>query len=199
MCISHTGAHCWSEAAHRGPVQRPAPVSLPGGEAPAGEAEDRGAKRADPPGRAQGAAVRGDLPSAEGCPRDRGQTERAGPVHSAPGKLGLCIHEAIHLEVITSVMSQLGGWLSQEMLSAWFPKHFFLTFLKQKKPRTGSQTQFLRRKSGVFTVLCSRQTPTSTFKIQLSWVWPLWLSCYVCRVVSARWTIWLHQYARFQE
>lgn len=80
------GAHRRSEAAHRGPVQRPAPVPVPGGEAAAGEAEDRGAQRADPPGRAQGSAVRGDIPSAEGCPGDRGEAERAGLLHSAPGE-----------------------------------------------------------------------------------------------------------------
>lgn len=66
------GPHGRSEAAHRGPVQRPAPVPVPGGKTPPGEAEDGGAQGADPPGRAQGPAVRGDLPPAEGRPRDRG-------------------------------------------------------------------------------------------------------------------------------
>lgn len=79
-----SGAHGGPEAAHRGPVQRPSPVPVPGGEAAAGEAEDGGAQGADPSGRAQGPAVRGDLSSAEGRARDRGQAQRTGPVHSAP-------------------------------------------------------------------------------------------------------------------
>lgn len=87
---TRSGAHGGPEAAHRGPVQRPAPVPVPGGEAAAGEAEDGGAQGADPAGRAQGPAVRGDLPSAEGRPRDRGEAQGAGSVRSAAGEFGSC-------------------------------------------------------------------------------------------------------------
>ena len=80
------GAHGRPEAAHRGPVQRPAPVPVPGGEAAAGEAEDGGAPRADPPGRAQGSALRGDLPPAGGAARGGGAAAGAGPLRPATGR-----------------------------------------------------------------------------------------------------------------
>ncbi len=126
---TYLGAHGWPEAAHRGPVQRPAPVPVPGGEAAAGEAEDGGAERADPTGRAQGPAVRGDLSPAESRARDRGQAERAGLVHSAPGKFSSYeLHtqmNTVHLEVINSMMSQRWGWLRREMLSSAFKTYLF--------------------------------------------------------------------------
>ena len=97
-----SGSHSRPQAAHRGPVQRPAPVPVPGGEAAAGEAEDGGAAGADPPGRAQGPAVRGDLPPAGGGARDRGQADWEGPLHSAASK-------SLHMQPIWKIST---WWVS---------------------------------------------------------------------------------------
>lgn len=139
---TYLGAHCWPKAAHRGPVQRPAPVPLPGGEAAAGEAEDGGAERADPTGWAQSPAVRGDFSSAGSRPRDRGQAERAGSVHSVAGELiwTSSTINTVHLEVIRSMLSQLWWWLRWKMLSfdfrlICFQDYYFYYYIETKSEK----------------------------------------------------------------